>query len=439
MATAYLYGYSDLLINLRHIPMKIIWITNALLPEATAKICGTKELKGTGGWVASLAMNICKHDDIQLYVAALSPLVKKITTVQGESITHFAIPSVGDTTYHAYYEEAYQNIFQQINPDVVHIHGTEYPHSLAALRACGADKTIVSLQGVVSSIASYYMGGISTSEARRNITLRGLLRPSLMQEQKEMAQRGEYEKQLFRECRYIMGRTAWDRAQVLTINPQITYFHGGEILRTEFYEGKWDYNKCVPHTIFASQAGYPLKGLHKIISALGTVIKQYPDLQLRVAGRDITFNKGTWKDKLRISTYGKIIKGLIKKHNLTGHVIFTGPLDAEEMKQEYLRSNVFICPSSIENSPNSIAEAQILGVPVLASQVGGIPDMMQGDEEHLYRFEEIEMLAQKITELFKRKDEIDTEPMRQVALQRHDPERIINELLATYKAVMNKQ
>ena len=418
--------------------MKILWITNALLPEAEAQLRGQAEVKGTGGWIPSLAEKVCKTDGISMSVAALSPLVKEITTIQGEGITHFAIPSVGDTTYQKCYEEAYRKIFQETQPDVVHIHGTEYPHSLAALRACGADKTIISLQGIVSSIASYYMGGISTSEARRNITLRGLLRPSLMQEQKEMAQRGEYEKQLFRESRYIMGRTAWDRAQVLTINPQITYFHGGEILRTEFYEGKWDYNKCVPHTIFASQAGYPLKGLHKLIMALGTVIKQYPDLQLRVAGRDITFNKGTWKDKLRISTYGKIIKGLIKKHNLIGHVIFTGPLDAEEMKREYLHSNVFICPSSIENSPNSLAEAQILGVPVLASQVGGIPDMMQGDEEHLYRFEEVEMLAHKIVQLFEKQDEIDTEPMRQVALKRHNPEKIIEGLIDTYKAVMDK-
>lgn len=418
--------------------MNILWITNALLPEATAKICGTKELKGTGGWILGLADALCSHDDIQLYVAALSPLVKETTTVQGESITHFAIPSVGDTTYNTCYEDEYRKIFQQINPDVVHIHGTEYPHSLAALRACGADNTIVSLQGVVSSIANYYMGGISNSEARRNITLRGLLRPSLMQEQKEMARRGEYEKTLFAECKHIMGRTAWDRAQVLVVNPDITYFHGGEILRTVFYEGKWNYNKCVPHTIFASQAGYPLKGLHKLIMALGTVIKQYPDLQLRVAGRDITFNKGTWKDKLRISTYGKIIKGLIKKNKLTGHVIFTGPLDAEEMKQEYLRSNVFICPSSIENSPNSIAEAQILGVPVLASQVGGIPDMMQGDEQHLYRFEEVDMLAQKIIELFGQKDRIDTDSMRQVAQKRHDPDAIVAEILETYKAIMYK-
>ena len=418
--------------------MKILWITNALLPEAEAQLRGQAEVKGTGGWIPSLAEKVCKTDGISMSVAALSPLVKEITTIQGEGITHFAIPSVGDTTYQKCYEEAYRKIFQETQPDVVHIHGTEYPHSLAALRACGADKTIISLQGIVSSIASYYMGGISTSEARRNITLRGLLRPSLMQEQKEMAQRGEYEKQLFRESRYIMGRTAWDRAQVLTINPQITYFHGGEILRTEFCEGKWDYNKCVPHTIFASQAGYPLKGLHKLIMALGTVIKQYPDLQLRVAGRDITFSKGTWKDRLRISTYGKIIKGLIKKHNLTGHVTFTGNLNAEEMKREYLRSNVFVCPSSIENSPNSLAEAQILGVPVLASQVGGILDMMQGDEEHLYRFEEVEMLAHKIVQLFEKQDEIDTEPMRQVALKRHNPEKIIEELIDTYKAVMDK-
>ena len=418
--------------------MKILWITNALLPEAEAQLRGQAEVKGTGGWIPSLAEKVCKTDGISLSVAALSPLVKKITIVQGEGITHFAIPSVGDTTYQKCYEEAYRKIFQEIQPDVVHIHGTEYPHSLAALRACGADKTIISLQGIVSSIANYYMGGISASEARRNITLRGLLRPSLMQEQEEMARRGEYEKELFRECRYIMGRTAWDKGQVLTVNPNIIYFHGGEILRTEFYEGKWDYNKCVPHTIFASQAGYPLKGLHKLIMALGTVIKQYPDLQLCVAGRDITFSKGTWKDRLRISTYGKIIKGLIKKHNLTGHVTFTGNLNAEEMKREYLRSNVFVCPSSIENSPNSLAEAQILGVPVLASQVGGIPDMMQGDEEHLYRFEEVEMLAHKIVQLFEKQDEIDTEPMRQVALKRHNPEKIIEELIDTYKAVMDK-
>lgn len=418
--------------------MKILWITNALLPEAEAQLRGQAEVKGTGGWIPSLAEKVCKTDGISMSVAALSPLVKEITTIQGEGITHFAIPSVGDTTYQKCYEEAYRKIFQESQLDVVHIHGTEYPHSLAALRACGADKTIISLQGIVSSIANYYMGGISASEARRNITLRGLLRPSLMQEQEEMARRGEYEKELFRECRYIMGRTAWDKGQVLTVNPNIIYFHGGEILRTEFYEGKWDYNKCVPHTIFASQAGYPLKGLHKLIMALGTVIKQYPDLQLRVAGRDITFSKGTWKDRLRISTYGKIIKGLIKKHNLTGHVTFTGDLNAEEMKREYLRSNVFVCPSSIENSPNSLAEAQILGVPVLASQVGGIPDMMQGDEEHLYRFEEVEMLAHKIVQLFEKQDEIDTEPMRQVALKRHNPEKIIEELIDTYKAVMDK-
>ena len=39
-------------------------------------------------------------------------------------------------------------------------------------------------------------------------------------------------------------------------------------------------------------------------------------------------------------------------------------------------------------------------VPHLAASVGGVPDMMKGNEECLYRFEEIEMLAEKICDVF---------------------------------------
>lgn len=65
------------------------------------------------------------------------------------------------------------------------------------------------------------------------------------------------------------------------------------------------------------------------------------------------------------------------------------------MVKRYLLSNVFICPSTIENSPNSLCEAQLLGVPHIASYVGGTADLMKGNEECLYRFEETEMLAEK--------------------------------------------
>ena len=68
-----------------------------------------------------------------------------------------------------------------------------------------------------------------------------------------------------------------------------------------------------------------------------------------------------------------MIMSYMRIRELEDKVSFLGPLNAEQMKAEYLRSNVFLCPSSIENSPNSLGEAQMLGVPCVASYVGGIP------------------------------------------------------------------
>lgn len=416
--------------------MNILWITNALLPEAMAKLKGASELKDTGGWVLALAEALRQKADISISVAAITPLVKKLTLVQGEHITYFAIPFLGnENKYNKAYETVYTEICGHIQPDVVHIHGTEYPHALAALRACGVRRTVVSLQGMVSAIAPYYMGGISAREARRNMTFRSLLRPSLMREQKDMVQRGGYEIQTLREARYVIGRTSWDKSHTWVINPQTQYFHCGEALRHEFYEGRWNYDLCQPHTVFASQAGYPLKGLHMLIDAMGIVARQYPDVMLRVAGHDITYGNGSFVDRLRISTYGKIIKKRIERNGLVGHVAFIGPQNAEQMKQEYLKANVFVCPSSIENSPNSLGEAQILGVPCLASYVGGAMDMMRGDEDHLYRFEETGMLASKICSVFEKKEAATTEGMRQEAMRRHNPDTVVGDVLKVYEIV----
>ena len=170
-----------------------------------------------------------------------------------------------------------------------------------------------------------------------------------------------------------------------------------------------------------------------MLNALPIVLQHYPDTQVRIAGNDITNTKGL-RNRLRFTGYGSIIKFLIKKHHLNEHITFTGALTAQEMKQEYINCNVFVCPSTIENSPNSLGEAQILGTPVIASYVGGIPDMMKGDEEHLYRFEEVNMLAEKICRLFADKDkQVD---MVEVAKLRHNQEVNAKALISIYNEVV---
>ena len=65
-------------------------------------------------------------------------------------------------------------------------------------------------------------------------------------------------------------------------------------------------------------------------------------------------------------------------------VHFLGRLNAEQMKEQYLNCHVFVCPSSIENSPNSVGEAMILGTPAVCADVGGISSIFYGqDAEHL--------------------------------------------------------
>lgn len=419
--------------------MKILWITNGLLPEATAKLQGQSEIKGTGGWLLSLADALKRTGGLDLTIASITPLVKELTKVEGESIHYFAIPYIGDSVYKKKYEEAYRDINDQLHPDVVHIHGTEFPHSLAALRAYDTKHTVVSLQGMASVISRYYMAGLSKNEIRKYPTIHDLLRMNLHQQQREMERRGHYEEQLLREATNVIGRTQWDYSHSWAINPQLRYFHCDELLREEFYTGeRWAYDKCDPHSIFISQGSYPLKGLHKVLEALPLVKSVYPDIRVRVAGLDITYRNSGIKSFWKISTYGRIIKSLIKKNILEENVVFLGSLNAESMKSEYLRSNVFVCPSSIENSPNSLCEAQILGVPVVASYAGGIPDMMKGDEGGLYRFDETEMMAEKICRVFEAMDNVDTFGMQEVAQKRHDEKTIVANILEIYKNILEK-
>lgn len=417
--------------------MKVLWITNIVFPEANTLLTGKGSLKASGGWLLGAAEILCEQPGISLTIAAISAGVKKLTRLEGEKITYYLLPcGKGNKRVNHEYEPMWKQIAVELDPDVVHLHGTEFSHGLAYLEACGPANVCVSIQGLVSAYTPYYYYGLTTCEIRKSMTVLSILQGGILKGYRDFKKRGAIEKEIIRRVHHIIGRTSWDKELTWAINPNANYHHGGETLRSDFYKGKtWNYEACTPHSIFVSQATFPIKGLHMLLRAMPIVLSHYPDATLRVAGGDVARTKGG-KELLKLSNYGAIIRKLIKRNHLEHCVSFTGQLDGEGMRNEYLKCNVFVCPSSIENSPNSLGEAQILGVPVVASYVGGIPDMMKGDEEHLYRFEEVEMLAYKICELFELGGSINTEQMRQRALRRHDPVANVNELLSIYGMII---
>lgn len=417
--------------------MRVLWITNIVLPEALELLLGRGALKSSGGWLIGAAEMLCKQPEISLTIATISSKVNQLTRLESKAVTYYLLPyGRGNEKINYDYEPMWKRVHDEVKPDVIHLHGTEFSHGLAYLEACGAKNVCVSIQGLVSAYSNFYYYGLTKSEIRRAITPLSLLQGGILRGYRGFLRRGEIEKEIIRRVHHIIGRTTWDRALTWAINPNAKYHHGGETLRQDFYSGAtWRYDNCTPHSIFLSQANYPIKGLHMVLKAMPLVLRQYPDATVRVAGGNIARTKGG-KELLKLSNYGMIIRKLIKKYNLQDCVTFTGALDGDGMRKEYLQSNVFVCPSSIENSPNSIGEAQLLGVPVIASYVGGVMDMMKGDEEHLYRFEEVEMLAYKICELFGKEGAIDTEPMRQAALRRHNPETNVKELIYIYQEII---
>lgn len=415
--------------------MRVLWISNIVFPELCDKLGMVAPV--VGGWMQSGAKALlAKDDSIELAVVSFYA-GRQMQVFRDMPIRYYLVPErvTKSQAYDSRVEGFLKEVSEDFKPDVVHIHGSEYGHSLAQVRACGGNNAVVSIQGLVSSYKNYYFGGITEKEIAKCRTFRDVIRRDcLVQQQQRMAERGELEKTLMKHVSHVIGRTSWDKACVWSINPYAHYHFCNETLRNGFYGGSWKYSQCNKHTIFLSQAQYPIKGLHQIIKALPLILRFYPDTQVYVAGNDFFSNVPFW----RKNGYANYIGKLMSEFGVEDNFHFLGQLSEDKMVEQYLQANVFVCPSSIENSPNSVGEAQLLGTPVVASYVGGTMDMVKdGETGFLYRFEEIPLLAKRVCELFADGDLCNqlSEQERVVAAKRHEKAANAEALINIYKEV----
>lgn len=419
--------------------MNVLWITNTLFPEAQTFLLGNKDFKSSGGWLLGASEHLSKIEGVSLSIVTMSKLVNKLTYISGINIKYIIIPYCSNS-FGKKVRTYLQDIKNEVNPDIVHIHGTEYPLGLSYVQVFGSENVVVSIQGLVGEISKYYTYGISLKNVFFNYTLRDLLFGSILTEKKRFKKKAKHEYLLLQSVKHVIGRTTFDYAHSLSINSKIRYHFCNETLREEFYTNTWSYEKCNKHTIFLSQASYPIKGLHLFLNSLPFVSSKYPDLNVFIAGFDITCKNGSMKRKLFVPGYGLYIKRMINKLQLNNVVHFTGALNADEIKEQLLKANVFICPSTVENSPNSLGEAQLLGVPCIASYVGGVPDMILNKNcGLLYRCEDYKMLARRIIETFDKSSYFDSTEMRTIAHDRHNPQNNLDKLVSIYNSILNKK
>jgi glycosyltransferase involved in cell wall biosynthesis len=297
------------------------------------------------------------------------------------------------------------------------------------------DSTVVSIQGLVSIYAKHYTASIP-EWVQHFYTLRDLIRHcNIRGAQKEFAARGVYEIAALKKAKHVIGRTDWDEACAKMFHPNVVYHFNNEILRESFYQNVWSYQKCEPHRIFMSQGGVPYKGFHFMVEALAIIKQKYPDVVLYITERDYV-NPSGFKEKIRLNSYQYYVRKLICQYHLEENICFLGTLDEKEMCEQYLRANVFVLPSAIENSPNSLGEAMILGTPVVVSDVGGVKNMIRHMEEgYIYQHDAPYMIAYYVEKYFEMKESAEqmTDRAREHAAEIFHVEKNIDDLIKIYE------
>ncbi len=427
--------------------MRVLWVCNIMLPAIARQL--SAEYSVREGWLSGIFRSLLEREGTGVELGVCFPAdgglaeTDRKLRIGGREVAcyGFAEDLEHPERYDAAMEARFSHILDRFSPDLVHIFGTEFPHGLACARAFGRPgRTLVGLQGMMGAIADAYMADLPPA-VQRSATLRDVLkRDSLARQQEKFRLRAAGEARLLRLAGHVTGRTPFDRETARRIHPEAAYHFMNETLRDCFYEGGWEPARCRRYELFVSQADYPIKGFHYLLQAMPEICAAFPQTTVAVAGNSVLGTDGV-KSRLKIPAYGKYLRRLAKENRLTEKIRVLGRLDEEGMKRAYLSCHVFVCPSAMENSPNSLGEAQLLGVPAVASDTGGIPGIAaHGVGGLLFEKGNPRALAEAVQKLFSSDETAGrlSASERADAAVRYDRARNLETLLEIYRRMLEE-
>lgn len=418
--------------------MNILWTVN-LIPTELANHLNINTVV-LGGWVESMASRLRMKKDVKLAIACKTEQSVSFDT-EVNHIRYFSLNYMSKTAL-TELQQRCEAIIGAFQPDVIQIEGTEFLHAKAMLLS-GKKKeipTVVSMQGILNGQYQYQCGQLPIDDMMFSRSLTNIFAAWILHLRKTRwyAPRMKPEREIIEQADYILGRTTWDRAHTYKLNPIAKYYTCNRNLREPFYQISWDIEKIERHTIYVGNGYYALKGLQYVVEALPELIREYPDVKVYVAGtppyqkndKRAFFKKG----------FGSYLQKRIQDLGVEEHIIFTGPLKAAKVADRLTHVHVYVLCSAVENSPNTLGEAMLIGTPCVSSYVGGAPDMAaDGQEALFYRNDDPALLAWNIKRIF---DDDDlalrlSENGRKRAAVTHDPGKNAEQLYHVYQEILS--
>jgi len=294
--------------------------------------------------------------------------------------------------------------------DLIHVHGTEqqYASSIIRVKKKGIHiPYVISIQGLLFKYKQFINDKLTI---RRIMWELGSL----------------FEKNEIKKSNNFFCRTSWDMNAVRELNPDAKVYEVWEMLRSEFSQFA-DINFSATDILFSGGSN-SLKGLDRALRTFDKFAKEHNSV-LNVIGNC------SWN----------YIADIKSKYNLqhlnSDNVKLHGLVDSAAIIQIFKSSFCLYHPSLIDNSPNSVCEAQLFGLPVLASKVGGVGSLIQDGitgillpVEHSDDFLALDGLFKNDT---LRKSI--SKSARLIALERHNNDSIVDNVISGYKDVINQK
>ena len=425
--------------------MKVLWIVNIPFGPMM-ELVGLKGDNPSGSWLNAALNEFIGDPSIEVCVATTWKGSQFCYTTRN-NVSYCILPGGPPARYNSQSSKnakLWATLRDRFSPDVIHVWGTEFRHGYHAMCVMKEVPAIIYMQGLLDSIARYYVSGLSRKEQLLCRGLRELLTVNPIEKvRQQYEKRAKCESLMIARAKNVIVENDWCAAHCSAIAEDCQIFRSKLPVREEFYHCEWSLSRMQPFSIMCNTSGYPIKGLHMLIKALSLIVKKYPNVVLKIPGDSFTSAKGLLgKIRARMG-YSRLIRYLINHYGLCGNVKFLGCVPTSQMfAQEMETANVFVMPSSIENHSSTLIEAMIVGVPCVASDVGGISELItHGKTGFLYRFEEYELLAHYVAQIFSDRElaaKIGPQAMTEMRRQRQS-EGIKTEFLAFYEQVMKKK
>lgn len=409
--------------------MRILWFTNT-----TSNYSISSGYNG-GGWISTLENEISKREGIELGVSFI--LNHQPQKVERGNVTYYPIPNKYATGALVHLQPIFSSfskidrkivedclkVVDDFKPDIIQVFGVESCFGLIAKET--KIPVLVHIQGILHPIFNAFLPPfMSWSKYMSCLNpVKAIKRLSSYYRWQHNCRR---EREIFRHVRYFCGRTEWDKQLSSLLSPQRSYYHVDEILRDVFYESV-PYSSPKRLTIVSTISDMPYKGTDMILKTAKVLKESYlEDFEWQVYGLDDASD----------------MEHLTGIRASTVNVKLCGIATAEALKEKILATTVFANLSYIDNSPNSLCEAQILGCPVVATDVGGKTSLLTDKEDGiLVPANDPYIAAAAILEIFNHPEWAQTLGRNGSirAKKRHDRKTITNSLIDVYHQIVSKE